>query len=40
MEIHGKILSVLEEKTGISPKTGKNWRCPFHKQTALQKFFV
>ena len=27
MEIHGKILSVLEEKTGISPKTGKNWRC-------------
>ena len=26
MEIHGKILSVLEEKTGISPKTGKNWR--------------
>lgn len=27
MEIHGKILLVLEERSGTSPRTGNNWRC-------------
>ena len=27
MEIHGKILLVLEEKSGTSSKTGNKWHC-------------
>ena len=27
MEIKGKILAVLEEKSGTSQRTGNNWRC-------------
>ena len=27
MEIKGRILAVLEEKSGTSQRTGNNWRC-------------
>lgn len=38
MEIKGRILAVLEEKSGTSQRTGNNWRCGQYVLETLEQY--